>query len=110
VYGYNFGYFHLFRYYVSVTLPVYDMRNGFNNMFNRKLSNLVDILSWPQLNFGFNLVATDMTSDGDTGSINKLQTTGLDMYGEKHLFEFRTLWLAMTSILEKKLLKPSAAS
>ena len=65
-------------------------------------SNLVDILSWPQLNFGFNLVATDKTSDGDTGSINTLSTTGLDMYDENVLFEFGTLWLVMTPILEKK--------
>ena len=56
------------------------------------LSTLVYILSWPQLNFGFNLLATDIPSDGDIGSINTLPTTGLDMHDEKHLFEFGTLW------------------
>jgi len=70
----------------------------------------VDILSWPQFNFGFNLVATDKTSDGDTGSISTLSTTGLDMYDENVLFEFGTLWLVMIPIFEKKLLNPSAAS
>ena len=47
-------------------------------------------------------MATDKTSDGDTGSINTLSTTGLDMYDENVLFEFGTLWLVMTPILEKK--------
>ena len=80
-----------------------------NDLF-MSFSNLVDILSWLQLNFGFNLVATDKTTDGATGSINTLSTTGLDMYDENVLFEFGTLWLVLTPILGKKLLKPSAAS